>query len=65
MDNWNAKIDENIAGLVGAVWGPDSRHILTFSDFNLRVTIWSLMEEKVVGFIKNPKLNPPKGLSIT
>ena len=60
---WNCKIDEGIAGLMYARWVPDVRQIITVSDFQLRLTIWSLVDEKV-SYIKNPK-HHDKGLSFT
>ena len=37
IDNpdWKCKIDEGSAGLLHANWSPDSRHILTTSDFHV------------------------------
>ncbi|KAJ7004390.1 hypothetical protein NC653_009305 [Populus alba x Populus x berolinensis] len=35
---WTCKIDEGPAGIAYARWSPDSRHILTTSDFQLRLT---------------------------
>jgi hypothetical protein len=32
---WKCKIDEGSAGLIQVCWSPDSRHILTTSDFNV------------------------------
>ncbi|KAK6912385.1 WD40 repeat [Dillenia turbinata] len=40
---WTCKIDEGPAGISYARWSPDSRHILTTSDFQLRLTVWSLV----------------------
>lgn len=60
---WNCKIDEGIAGLMYARWVPDSRQVITISDFQLRLTIWSLVDESV-SYIKNPK-HHDKGLSFT
>jgi len=60
---WNCKIDEGIAGLMYARWVPDSRQIITVSDFQLRLTIWSLVDESV-SYIKNPK-HHDKGISFT
>ena len=34
---WTCKIDEGSAVLVSAYWSPDSRHILTTADFQLRL----------------------------
>ena len=36
------------------MWAPTSRHILTVSEFNLRLTIWSLVD-KSVQYIEGPK----------
>lgn len=52
--DWNCKIDEGSAGLCGVHWSPDGRHILTTADFNLRVTVWSLIT-KSVSYIRYPK----------
>ena len=60
---WTCKIDEGSAGLVSAYWSPDSRHILTTADFQLRITLWSLVN-KSVSYIKYPKL-PQGGLVFT
>ena len=44
-------------------WSPDSRHVLTMSDFQLRITLWSLVS-KSVAYIKHPKLSQ-KGLDFS
>ena len=56
LDNpeWKCKIDEGSAGLSQVHWAPDSRHILTTSQFHLRITVWSLTS-KNVSYIKYPK----------
>jgi WD40 repeat protein len=46
-----------------ARWVPDSRQVITISDFQLRLTIWSLVDESV-SYIKNPK-HHDKGISFT
>ncbi|XP_077998010.1 WD repeat-containing protein WRAP73-like [Glandiceps talaboti] len=51
---WTCKIDEGSAGLIAVRWSPDGRHILTTADFNLRITVWSLVN-KSVSYIKYPK----------
>lgn len=53
---WQGKIDEGLAGLANCMWAPTSRHIMTVSDFNLRLTVWSLVD-KSVQFIPNPKFD--------
>ncbi|TRM66438.1 quinon protein alcohol dehydrogenase-like superfamily [Schizophyllum amplum] len=42
-EEWSARIDAGAEGLVKAEWAPDGRNILCFSEWNLRVTIWSLV----------------------
>ncbi|KAK3104488.1 hypothetical protein FSP39_003317 [Pinctada imbricata] len=51
---WTCKIDEGSAGLCGVQWSPDGRHVLTTADFNLRITVWSLVT-KSVSYIRYPK----------
>lgn len=29
-------------------WSPDSRHVLTAADFNIRMTVWSLTDKSAV-----------------
>lgn len=64
-DGWACKIEEGVIGMVGQFWAPDSRQIVTISDFQLRATVWSLVEQKAIAYLKNPKLLPPKGYSVT
>lgn len=45
--NWQCRIREGMAGMVRAQWTPDARHIITFSDFGLHMTIWSLSTRQV------------------
>jgi WD40 repeat protein len=52
---WTCKIDESLCGLSHAQWAPDSRHILTRTDFNLRLSIWCLTR-KAVTYIRQPKM---------
>ena len=63
-DDWNCRIDEGTAGLSGIRWAPDSRHVMTISDFQLRLTIWSLID-KSSSFIRNPKFSGDKGLTFS
>ncbi|GJM91471.1 hypothetical protein PR202_ga07846 [Eleusine coracana subsp. coracana] len=46
--DWTCKIDEGQAGIAYARWSPDSRHILTTSEFQLRLTVWSLVNTACV-----------------
>ncbi|XP_075928983.1 WD repeat-containing protein WRAP73-like [Petromyzon marinus] len=52
--DWRCKVDEGSAGLVASRWSPDGRHILNTSDFQLRITVWSL-SSKAVSYIRYPK----------
>ncbi|KAL5728427.1 hypothetical protein ACHQM5_001513 [Ranunculus cassubicifolius] len=60
---WTCKIDEGPAGISYARWSPDSRHILTTSDFQLRLTVWSLVNTACV-HVQWPK-HASKGVSFT
>lgn len=60
---WTCKIDEGPAGIAHARWSPDSRHILTTSDFQLRLTVWSLLNTACV-HVQWPK-HASKGVSFT
>lgn len=53
--DWTCKIDEGSAGLIKAQWSPDGRHVLTTANFNLRITVWSLVSKSVsyIRYIKN------------
>lgn len=51
---WTCQIDEGSIGVISARWAVDSRHILTTSEFYLRITVWSLVN-KSVSYIKYPK----------
>eukprot|EP00483_Globobulimina_turgida_P006665 UN06675 len=53
---WEAKIEEGLAGLTNAFWSPDNKHIITISEFEIRLTIWSLINGKAK-YIKYPKYN--------
>ncbi|XP_010275400.1 PREDICTED: WD repeat-containing protein WRAP73 isoform X2 [Nelumbo nucifera] len=60
---WTCKIDEGHAGIAYARWSPDSRHILTTSDFQLRLTVWSLVNTACI-HVQWPK-HASKGVSFT
>ncbi|CAG8613225.1 1384_t:CDS:10 [Paraglomus brasilianum] len=60
-NSWSAVIEEGTAGLKHARWTPDGRGIMCFSDFRLRLTIWSLATGDVC-YMQNPKYND-KGYS--
>ncbi|KAG0454083.1 hypothetical protein HPP92_025387 [Vanilla planifolia] len=60
---WTCKIDEGPAGIAYARWSPDSRHILTTSEFQLRLTVWSLLSTACI-YVQWPK-HTSKGVSFT
>ncbi|KND00317.1 uncharacterized protein SPPG_04641 [Spizellomyces punctatus DAOM BR117] len=53
-EEWTAKIEEGVSGLVDVKWAPDARHLLSFSDFQLRITVWSLTSKEAY-YIQYPK----------
>lgn len=61
--DWTCKIDEGPAGIAYARWSPDSRHILTTSEFQLRLTVWSLLNTACI-HVQWPK-HGSKGVSFT
>lgn len=61
-EDWQCKIDEGIAGLAYARWGPNNNFIVTISDFKVRLNVWGLAD-KSVQFIKNPKHDDKRGLA--
>lgn len=43
--DFRCRIDESVSlGLSHVLWSPDSRHVLTVSDFSVRITVWSLLD---------------------
>lgn len=65
--DWHCKIDEGMAGLEYAHWTPDSRYVLTVSEFNVRMTVWDIQvnkEELNVRYIEGPKYSD-KGISFS
>ena len=52
--DWKAKITEGPGGLVDIQFSPDSRHLISFADFNVKLTIWSMIEKRT-RYIKFPK----------
>ena len=43
---WHCKIDEGMSGLEYARFSPDSKHVLTVSEFKVRMTIWDIGQKK-------------------
>ena len=59
--DWRCRIDEGVAGLVHCAWTPDSRHLVTFSDFQVHLTLWSLTTQDTV-VVQKPK-SPPRAVA--
>ncbi|XP_076753057.1 WD repeat-containing protein WRAP73 [Xylocopa sonorina] len=51
---WKYKLVEGSAGLESVSWSPDSKYILTLSDFNIQISVWSLENQSVI-HIQNVK----------
>lgn len=45
--DWECKIDEGMGGLASCRWGPSNTHIITISEFNLRMTVWCLSDKSI------------------
>mmetsp|Transcript_20025 Transcript_20025/g.26105 ORF Transcript_20025/g.26105 Transcript_20025/m.26105 type:complete len:295 (+) Transcript_20025:48-932(+) len=50
--DFRCKITEGVAGLTHVLWAPSSRHLLTFADFNLHITIWNLESQTSLTILK-------------
>ncbi|KAI0034262.1 quinon protein alcohol dehydrogenase-like superfamily [Vararia minispora EC-137] len=58
-EQWHASIEAGAEGLVKAEWAPDGRHVLCFSEWGLRVTVWSLLTGNAT-YIQYP-VHPDRG----
>ncbi|KAF9462116.1 WD repeat-containing protein 8 [Collybia nuda] len=58
-EEWSGRIDSGAEGLVKAEWAPDGRSVLCFSEWGLRITIWSLITGMAT-YIQFP-LHPDRG----
>ncbi|XP_042902001.1 WD repeat-containing protein WRAP73 isoform X3 [Parasteatoda tepidariorum] len=52
--SWRCKINENAINIAHISWAPDNRHLIVLSEFNFKITIWSLALSKST-VIANPK----------
>lgn len=52
--NWKCRINEGPAGLISSSWTPDSRSIITESDFGIQMSVWSLTDnsQSIITFPK-------------
>ena len=53
---WTCTINESQSGIINCLFTPDSRKIILFNDFNVRMSIWSLVDKSTV-YINSPKFN--------
>ena len=60
---WICRLDDGLIGISSAIFSPDSRNVLTVSDNNIKMTIWSLTT-KTTSYISFPKFSK-KGISFT
>ena len=60
----SCKIEEGTSGLKSAIWTPDSLHVLTRADFDIRLTVWSLTS-KAVAYIKHLSKAASNGISFS
>ena len=63
LEGWSGTVQEEM--LAGVAWAADSRQILTFTDLQLRATVWSIQDMTEVCYIESPKLLPPKGIDFS
>ena len=52
--DWSCKIDEGPAGVNVPRWSPDGQSIILVADFQIRMTIWSLVKRTCL-HINGPK----------
>ena len=60
----SCKIEEGSSGLKSAIWTPDSLHVLTRADFDVRLTVWSLTS-KAVAYIKHTSKAGQDGIAFS
>lgn len=62
---WTCKIDEGPAGVAFACFAPDGRHVLTWADFNVRLTVWSLLDKSAMVQFSHPKAAGTQSVAFT
>ncbi|CAK0800028.1 unnamed protein product, partial [Prorocentrum cordatum] len=60
--SWACRIEEGIAGVARARWGPASRHVFVVADFGLYLAAWALEDGRRAAQIRYPKY-PHRGLA--
>ena len=54
---WNCTLSSSPFGITHSLWAPDSRRILTFVNFNLKIDIWSISNNEPNKTIQFPKFS--------
>lgn len=62
--DWKCRINEGAASIVKAAWAPDSRNVVTMSDFGIQLSVWSLIEN-ASRIIANPKAEVVQGFAFS
>ena len=60
---WICRLDDGLIGISSAIFSPDSRNVITVSENNIKMTIWSL-SNKTTSYIPFPKFSK-KGIAFT
>ena len=60
---WTCAINESMSGVTFSRWTPDSRKVIIVNDFNVRMSIWSLIDKSTV-YIDGPKFKD-KGIAFS
>ncbi|KAJ2743682.1 hypothetical protein GGI20_003573, partial [Coemansia sp. BCRC 34301] len=58
-ETWRCSIVDEVSRIESAMWTPHGRHILTFSELDLRLSIWSIENPNDRRFIQFPKSRVP------
>ena len=61
---WECKISESSFGISNCIWSPDSAKVLIISNYNIKLGIWSIIEETQPQYISLPKFSH-RGLSFS
>jgi WD40 repeat protein len=61
--DWTCKIDDGPAGIQHASWSSDGQSIIVIADFQIRMTVWSLVDRSCK-YLKGPK-HAAKGMAFS
>lgn len=54
-ENWSCNISQGVVGVATAMWSPCGRYVLMVSEFQVKMTIWSLSDGSCVDSLVAPK----------